>query len=101
MKTKAMKTFSCCAAVALMLAVASSASAQYEHLKGFKIKDSKTFKKATANILVTSGHFAGLENCQILPGAKEWCVPVDKSNVVVEDGTETPLAGEEQTADRL
>ena len=89
-------------AVALAVVIASPAGAQtFDHLKCFKVKDAKTFKRASADLTITGGHLAGLENCQIKPKAKEFCIPVDKSNVVVVEGAETPVAGEEHQFDRL
>lgn len=102
MKRIVMNAFFCFAVLASALALAGSAAAQeYDHLKCFKVKDTKTFKSATADLTVTGGHFAGMENCQIKPKAKEFCVPVDKSNVVVEEGAETPVIGQELSFDRL
>jgi hypothetical protein len=90
---------SCIASLAL--AAVTPAQAANDHYKCFKLKDAKTFKKATADIDVVGGHLSGLQNCQISAGAKEYCVPVTKSGVVVEDGTETPVSGQAQNYDRL
>jgi len=72
---------SCIASLAL--AAVTPAQAANDHYKCFKLKDAKTFKKATADIDVVGGHLSGLQNCQISAGAKEYCVPVTKSGVVV------------------
>jgi hypothetical protein len=97
-----MKTNVTTLVAALSLVFAASADAQtYDHLQCFKIKDTKTFKKATADIEVLTGHLTGLQNCQISAGAKELCMPVDKMSVVVTEGTETPLVGQDLRYNRL
>jgi len=95
----------CCAAlmgVALMLAP-SSAAAQEEpsdHLKCYKIKDTKTFKRAEANLQAQTEDF-GLQNCDIRPKAKLYCVPVQKTVTNLEDGSPIELGGDDQSGGRL
>jgi hypothetical protein len=102
MKITKAKNLLSLSALALGVAIAAPASAQnFDHLKCFKIKDTKTFKKATADLTVTGGPFAGMQNCTISAGSKEFCVPVHKMNVVVTEGTEAPTSGQEHLYDRL
>jgi hypothetical protein len=97
------KILSCSAAILAVLTLSARTEAQvtYDHLKCFKAKDTKTFKKATADITVGPGHLAGLQNCTISAGAKEFCIPVRKTSVVVEEGSDNPFAGENQRQSRL
>ena len=86
--------------VAALLFVPTLAGAQYDHLKCFKAKDQKTFKKAAADLDALQAQF-GLENCAIKPKAKLVCVPVSKTVTALEDGQSLDVSGDEQMFDRL
>jgi hypothetical protein len=50
---------------------------------------------------VLAGHLVGLQNCTISAGAKEICIPVRKSNAVVEEGSDNGLTGPDLDDARL
>jgi len=79
----------------------SASSQTYDHLKCYKIKDLQTFKRASVDLDVLSGLFAGIDHCKIKGRAKELCIPAAKSNVSVVGGSETPLVGQEHGFERL
>jgi hypothetical protein len=78
------------ALAAASLIVASLATGAYaqtdDHLKCFKIKDVATFKSATADLVPAQPQIPG-ENCTIKGKGAQLCVPVDKANVAIEEGT--------------
>jgi hypothetical protein len=73
------------AATFFVVGFAGDSTAQ-DHYKCFKFKDISQFKSATANFVPSQPQFIG-ENCSIKGKGAELCVPADKINVVVEDGT--------------
>ena len=90
------------AIAACSLVYASAARAQtYDHLKCFKIKDQKTFKKAQASLWALQGQFGAFQNCVIKGKAKEFCVPVDKNVTFIEGGATQTVDGEDLLFDRL
>jgi hypothetical protein len=77
----------CAAATLMVLSVAGSSDAQSDHLKCYKLKDIAQFKSATADLVPSNPSFVG-ENCTIKGKGAQICVPVDKDNVAVEEGTD-------------
>jgi hypothetical protein len=91
--------FSC--AIALFAAASSGpAVAGTDHLKCYKIKDVGAFKSATADLLPSSLQFVG-ENCSLKGKAAQLCVPAEKRNVVIEDGTGLNISGDALTGAQL
>jgi len=89
-------------AVAVAIAgVARPASAQFDHLKCYKAKDQKTFKKATADLTALQAQFGVAESCEIKPAAKMFCVPATKDVTSIEDGIDAPFPAEDLAFDRL
>jgi hypothetical protein len=80
------------AAATCSLAIfANVAAAQTaDHLKCFKIKDIAQFKSATADLVPANVSFPG-QNCSLKGKGAQLCVPADKANVVVEEGTDNPF----------
>ena len=80
------------AAATCSLAIfAGAAAAQTaDHLKCFKIKDLAQFKSATADLIPSNPNFAG-QNCSLKGKGAQLCVPADKANVVIEEGTDSPF----------
>ncbi|GEM_PF-2313539 len=83
------------------LGAVSSRAQTYDHLKCYKMRDTKAFKRASVDLEVLSGFFAGIDNCKLKGKAKEFCVPAAKTNLSVVGGSETPLLGQTQGFDRL
>jgi len=76
----------------LVLAAGPSAWAQNDHLTCYKAKDTaKVFKSASADLLPLQDSVFPTENCQIKAGSKMVCVPSQKLNVTVVDGTDDPF----------
>ena len=70
---------------------ASSQAQPYDHLKCYKAKDQKLFKKTQANITALQTQFGIDEDCQIKPKAKLFCVPASKFVTSIEGGAVTPF----------
>jgi hypothetical protein len=80
--------------------LAATASAQNDHFKCYKIKDVAQFKAATADLIASQTQFPG-ENCSFKGKGAQLCVPVDKDNVVVTDGTDQDFATQDLTNAQL
>ncbi|HYB99815.1 MAG TPA: hypothetical protein VEC57_11860 [Candidatus Limnocylindrales bacterium] len=88
-------------AVILMApAMAAAQEAPSDHLKCYRIKDTKMFKRAEANLQAQSDDF-GLQNCEIKPKGKTYCVPVQKTVTNLEDGSPLELGGDDQSGGRI
>jgi hypothetical protein len=86
---------------AMLLLDARSATAQpYEHLSCYRVKDTKAFASADAVLTALQSQF-GTVGCEIKPKAREFCVPVDLTVGVVDDGSHTAFAAEDLAFDRL
>ncbi|TFH20310.1 MAG: hypothetical protein E4H03_12440, partial [Myxococcales bacterium] len=86
----------------LFLALAATpAQAQFDHLKCYKAKDQKTFKKAQVDLTALQTQFGVSESCEIKAKAKLFCVPVTKTVLSIEDGLDTPFPAEDLAFDRL
>jgi len=88
------------AAVAALCFSVGTAEAQYDHLKCYKVKDQKTFKKASATLTAIQSQFL-TEDCDIKPKAKEFCTPVDKTVTILSGGSPQVLDGNELSFHRL
>lgn len=97
---KYFKLFFALSTIALVAATHSPAEAQYDHLKCFKTKDVKLFKKASADISAVRATFGINENCKINPQAKLLCIPATKTVTEIEEGTDTPFAADELAFDQ-
>jgi hypothetical protein len=76
-----------CAAITLLASgFFQEAGAQTDHLKCYKIKDVAQFKSATADLVPLDPQFAG-QNCVISGKAGQLCVPAEKTNAVIVEGT--------------
>ena len=84
-----------------MTAAATTALAQFDHLKCYKAKDQKTFKRAQADLTALQTQFGVAESCSIKPKAKLFCVPVSKTVTAIEQGQDTPFPAEDLGFDRL
>jgi hypothetical protein len=93
-------TVACLAALLTVLG-GGKAYAQFDHLKCYKAKDQKLFKKSRASITALQTQFGVAEDCQIKPKAKLFCVPASKIVTMIEDGMDNPFPAEELTFDRL
>ncbi|HYC57015.1 MAG TPA: hypothetical protein VEL28_18925 [Candidatus Binatia bacterium] len=87
-------------AIMMAPASASAQAAPSDHLKCYKIKDTKMFKSAEANLQAQTEDF-GLQNCLIKPKAKSYCVPVQKTVTNLQDGHPVELGGADQTGGRI
>ena len=87
-------------ALGIGLAIAlqsTTASAQLDHYKCFKAKDTaKVFKKATADLTTLQAEFPD-ENCSIKAKPSKVCVPASKEVLTIEDGADTPFAAQDLT----
>jgi len=104
MKTRRSHARATVVALAAMLAAtlfATPAVAQFDHLKCFKAKDQKTFKKAHADLTALQAQFGIAEDCEIKPKAKLYCVPATKTVTSIVEGQDTPFPAEDLVFDRL
>jgi len=70
-------------AAIVILATSGVAGAQpYDHLKCFNIKDLQPKQKYTADLTPEQTQFLAQTGCELKVPAKQFCVDVDKSNVV-------------------
>lgn len=80
---------------------APAAQAQpHDHLICYRVKDSDTFKSASATFSPLQSQFAAL-GCEIKGKARQVCAPVDASVGAVEGGTHTTFPSDGITFDRI
>lgn len=88
------------ASLLIALLPCSAAAQLFDHLECYKVKDERTFQYAYADLQALQTRF-GLENCKIKGRATNFCVPADEEVTEIVGGQIQPLAGDEQTFDRL
>ncbi|HYB99174.1 MAG TPA: hypothetical protein VEC57_08545 [Candidatus Limnocylindrales bacterium] len=93
-----------CAALAafVIVAAAGDAAAQdtFDHLKCYRILDTKMFKSAEADLQAQVDKY-GLQRCEIKPKAREWCVPVQKTVTELDGGSPVELNGPDLSGGRV